>query len=77
MLLRVLDQLLPRIDVPLAPGRDDPDAGVVRVVAELEAHLVVALAGGAVGHRVGAGLAAAISIWRLAMSGRAIEVPSR
>ena len=57
MLLCVLDQGLARIDVPLTPGRDDPDAGIVRVVAELEAHLVVALAGGTVGNRIGAGFA--------------------
>ena len=55
--LSVLDQRLPRVDIPLAPGRDHPDAGVVRVIPKLEAHLVVALAGGAVGHRVGACLA--------------------
>jgi hypothetical protein len=62
--------------VPFAPGRDDLDVGVERVGGELEADLVVALAGGAVGDGVGAGLAA-ISIRRLAISGRAIEVPSR
>src|SRR5690606_7672148 len=39
-----------------APRRDDPDFRVERVVAELEPHLVVALAGGAVRHRIGAGL---------------------
>ncbi len=43
--------------VPLAPGGDDLDVGIERVVAELEAHLVVALAGGAVGDGVGADLA--------------------
>ena len=51
-------------------------SGLERVIGELEAHLVVALAGGAVADGVGAGLAA-ISICFLAISGRAIEVPSR
>ena len=44
------------MNVPLAPRRDDLDVGLQRVVAELEAHLVVALAGGAVAHGVGADL---------------------
>ncbi len=44
-------------EVPLAPGRDHLDVGLQRVVAELEAHLVVALAGRAMGDRVGADLA--------------------
>ena len=69
-----LDQLGARV-VPFAPGGDDLDVGLQRIVAELEAHLVVALAGRAVGDRIGADLLA-ISIWRLAISGRAIEVPS-
>src|SRR5690606_36078038 len=41
--------------VPVAPGRDHLHAGLERVGAQLEAHLVVALAGGAVGDGVGAG----------------------
>ncbi len=40
--------------VPLAPGGDDLDVGLQRVIGELEAHLVVALAGGAVRDGVGA-----------------------
>ena len=47
-----------------------------RLVGQLEADLVVALAGAAVGDRVGA-FEEAISTWCLAMTGRAIEVPSR
>ncbi len=57
VLLGVGQQLLARQQIPLAPGRDDLDVGLQRIGAELEAHLVVALAGGAVGDGVGAGLA--------------------
>jgi hypothetical protein len=64
------------LEVPLAPRRDHLDVGLQRIIAELEADLVVALAGRAVADGVGANLSA-ISIWRLAISGRAIEVPSR
>jgi hypothetical protein len=42
--------------VPFAPGRDHADAGLQGVGAELEAHLVIALARGAVGNGIGAGL---------------------
>ena len=42
-------------EVPLAPGGDDADLRVEGVGGELEADLVVALAGGAVGDGVGAG----------------------
>ena len=56
VLLGELDQLLAALEGPLAPGRDDLDGRLERVVAELEAHLVVALAGGAVADGVGAGL---------------------
>jgi hypothetical protein len=49
-------QLLAREQVPFAPGRDDLDVRVQGVGAELEADLVVALAGGAVGDGIGAGL---------------------
>jgi hypothetical protein len=46
-----------RLEVPLAPRRDDRELGRERAERELEAHLVVALAGGAVRDRVAAGLA--------------------
>jgi hypothetical protein len=62
--------------IPFAPRRDHLDVGRERVIAELEADLVVALAGRAMADRIGIGFFA-ISIWRLAISGRAIEVPSR
>ena len=52
------------------------EVGRERGVGQLEAHLVVALAGRAVGDRVGA-LGAGDLDLRLAMSGRAIDVPSR
>ena len=44
-------------EFPFAPRRDHADVGLERVIAELEADLVVALAGGAVADRVGADLA--------------------
>ena len=47
------DQRLARAQVPFAPRRNDGDVGLERVVAELETHLVVALAGRPVGDRVG------------------------
>ena len=56
VLLRIVHQLLARQQVPLAPGRDDLDVGLEGIGTELEADLVVALAGGAVGDGVGAGL---------------------
>ena len=40
--------------IPFPPGRDHLDVGLERVIAQLEAHLVVALAGGAMGDGVGA-----------------------
>ncbi len=56
MLLGVGQQLLARQQIPLAPRRDHLDVGFQRIGAEFEAHLVVALAGGAVRDGVGAGL---------------------
>ena len=53
---RERDQLLAALEVPLPPGRDDADRGLERVVGELEAHLIVALAGGAVADGIRAGL---------------------
>ena len=57
VLVGVLQQLFTRQQVPLAPGRYHADIGHQRIGAQLEAHLVVALAGGAVRDGVGAGLA--------------------
>ena len=54
--LGVLDQLGARGQVPFPPRRDDLDVGLERVIGKLEAHLVVALAGRAVGDGVGADL---------------------
>ncbi len=53
----VIEQPGARAEVPFAPRRDHFDVGGQRVIRELEAHLVVALAGRAVGDGVGAGLA--------------------
>ena len=44
-------------ELPFAPGRDDLDVGLERVSRQLEAHLIVALAGRAMGDRVSADLA--------------------
>ncbi len=48
-----VDQRLAAGEGPLAPGGDHPDVGLQRVIAELEPHLIVALARGAVTDRVG------------------------
>jgi hypothetical protein len=45
--LGVRDELGAGVEVPLAPGGDHLDVGLQAVVTQLEAHLVVALAGGA------------------------------
>ena len=58
VLLGEVDQRGAAGQVPFAPRRDDLDVGVERVIAELEADLVVALAGRAVADRVGADLRA-------------------
>ena len=55
VLFGVGEQLLARQQVPLAPRGDDLHARHQRVVAEFEADLVVALAGGAVRDGLGAG----------------------
>jgi hypothetical protein len=49
------EQTFPGVQIPFAPGRDDGDVGLERVGAELEAHLVIALARCSVGDGVGAG----------------------
>ena len=56
VLLGEVDEVGARLEVPFAPRRDDLDVRVERIGGELEAHLVVALAGGAVGDGIGAGL---------------------
>ena len=57
VLLGVFEQPGARGQIPFAPRRDHLDVGLQRVIGELEAHLVVALAGRAMGDRVGADLA--------------------
>ena len=52
-----VDQRCARREVPFAPGRDDRDVGLERVIAELEAHLIVALARRAVADGVGSDFA--------------------
>src|SRR5690606_32907265 len=51
----IVHQLLARQQVPFAPGSDDFDARLERIGAQFETHLVVTLAGGAVGNGVSAG----------------------
>ncbi len=51
------DQVRAGLEVPFAPRRDHGDVGLERVIAELEAHLIVALARGAMADGVGADLA--------------------
>src|SRR6266850_1535990 len=46
-----------RGQIPLAPGCNDLDVGSERIIAELEADLVVTLAGGAVSDGIGTNLA--------------------
>src|SRR5690606_30538534 len=53
---RKVQKLLATFEFPFAPRRDDLDAGFKRVIAKLEPDLIVALAGCAVAHRIGAGL---------------------
>ena len=55
VLLGELDQVAARLECPFPPGRDHLDVGVERIISELEAHLVVALAGRAMGDGIGAG----------------------
>ncbi len=54
VLLGESEQRLARAEVPFAPRRDDLHVGLERVIGKLEAHLVVALAGGAVSDGIGA-----------------------
>src|SRR5256885_16466283 len=56
VLLRVGDGVFARIDVPLAPGRDDPHVGSDGLVSQLETNLVVAFAGAAVRESISAEL---------------------
>ena len=52
--LGVRELILPRAEIPLPPGSDHPELGRQRPVGDLEANLVVALSGAAVGQRVAA-----------------------
>jgi hypothetical protein len=61
-----------RSEVPLAPGCNDLDVGSERVIAELKAHLVVALAGGPVSDGIGPHLARS-GVWLTA--GSTVRVP--
>ena len=51
---RVLQCIFAAANLPLAPGRDDAQARVERHDRQFEAHLVIAFAGRAMRHRVGA-----------------------
>src|SRR4051812_16370197 len=52
VLLGEIEQRLAALEFPLPPRGNDLDVGLKRIIAELEAHLVVALAGGAVTDRI-------------------------
>jgi hypothetical protein len=52
MLLGEFQQAGARGQLPFAPGGNHLDVGVERIIGELEAHLVVALAGRAMGDRI-------------------------
>ena len=51
-----------RSQIPLAPRHDHPDVGIEGRISELEAHLIVALAGCSMGHRVGAGFSCNLNL---------------
>ena len=72
-----VEQGLAALEIPLAPGGDDVDVGLQRIVAEFEAHLVIALCRWRHDRPRRRPTCRAISIWRLAIRGRAMEVPSR
>ena len=55
MRLGELKELRAARQIPFTPGRDHLDIGVERIGGKLETHLIVALAGGAVGDGIGAG----------------------
>jgi hypothetical protein len=61
--LRVGDGVFAGVDIPLAPRGDDLDVGRDGFVSQFE--------------RPSAPSCNAISAWRLAMTGRAMEVPSK
>ncbi len=58
------------------PGRDHLDVGLQRVIAKLEADLVITLAGRAMGDGIGADHFRDLDL-PPGESGRAIDVPSR
>ena len=53
---RVGDGVFARADFPLAPGSNNLEARIERHNGQLETHLVVAFAGGAMGNRIRTGL---------------------
>ena len=55
MLLTEIHQRLAGVQIPLAPGRDHLNIRIQRVSPKLEAHLIIALARGAMSHRRGTG----------------------
>tara|TARA_R110002020_G_scaffold25127_21_gene81849 strand:- start:1437 stop:2375 length:939 start_codon:yes stop_codon:yes gene_type:complete len=57
VLLGEIQEIGPGLELPVPPRRDHLDVRVQGIGGQLEADLVVALAGGAMGDRVGAGLA--------------------
>src|SRR5437868_8220249 len=51
MLLRVIEAVFARLQLPFAPRRDDLQAGRERLVSQFEAHLVVSFSGAPVCNR--------------------------
>ena len=76
VLLGIGDEFFAALQIPFAPGRDDFNIGIAGIIAKFKAHLVIALAGSP-WHTASALVSAAISTCRLAIKGRAIEVPSK
>ena len=52
MLFRVFQELFPGSKIPFTPWGNDADIGLQSVIAKLKAHLIIALAGGAVSDRI-------------------------
>ena len=56
MLFSEIEQGFTALEIPFAPWCDDVDVGLQTIIAKLETHLIVTLAGGAVADRIGADL---------------------
>ena len=75
--LGIVETVLARLQRPLAPRHDDLQLRSQRLIGVLEANLVVALAGAAMGYGRRALTQRNFSTWYFAITGRASDVPSR